>query len=363
MHLSITNGRRTFLDVTDETDLCQYLAQLQAIPFVRNARIDRSGAARQSELILTIDTPTKRGQRFMVELKRTHLTREVADRLLHLRNEGGDERILLVPVVGRDLAERFAHEHVNFVDLAGNCRLDIAGRYMAYVEGRRPASKTSANRAFRAPTYRVLFALLARPELSLATARALADASGKVSPQTAIDARFRLIERGFLVGNKRAPTWAPGGWNAALDLFVSGFGATLRPSLTIGRFRAKQRDVEHLQLELARHLKSATAGRWRWGGGAASQRLTGQFRGDTTVVYVERPPANVSKVLELLPDAAGSISILQTPGPVAFESPRPDTIHPLLAYADLLIDADQRSREAAASIHQRYLRALEAAAA
>ncbi|CAN5852126.1 hypothetical protein BH11MYX4_BH11MYX4_28570 [soil metagenome] len=349
--------------MVDEVELGHYLARLRGIPFVRRVRVARSGAQRQGELTLTLDTPTERGLRFIVELKRTHLTREVADRLLHLRKKGGGELLLLAPVIGRDLAELFAREHVNFVDLAGNCRLDIGGRYMAYVEGRRPESKATADRAFRAPTYRVLFALLARPDLSVATARMLAEASGKVSPQTAIDARLRLVERGILVGSRRAPKWAPGGWKAALDLFVGGFGATLRPSLALGRFRAKERSVEHLEMALTLHLKTEAAGRWGWGGGAASQRLTGHFRGDTTIVYVERAPPNVAKLLGLLPDPAGSVSVLRTPGPAAFQSPRPDTIHPLLAYADLLVDEDQRSREAAAEIHERYLRAIEAAAA
>ena len=351
-----------FLDMVDETELGHYLARLREVPFVRRVRVERSNPPRQGDLVLILDTPTERGLRFVVELKRTHLTREVADRLPHLRKKAGGELLLFAPVVGRDLAELFARSQLNFIDLAGNCRIDIDGRYVAYVEGRRPESKGSANRALRAPTYRVLFALLARPELSLATARVLAQAAGNVSPQTAIDARIRLIERGFLVGSKRAPKWAPDGWRAALDLFVSGFGATLRPSLAIGRFRAKERSVEHLEMELAPHLNRSVAGRWAWGGGAASQRLTGHFRGDTTVVYVERAPSNLAKVLGLLPDPAGSIALLRTPGPAAFQSPRPDTVHPLLAYADLLFEEDQRSREAAAEIHERFLRPIEVAA-
>jgi hypothetical protein len=143
---------------------------------------------------------------------------------------------------------------------------------------------------------------------------------------------------------------------------VSGFGATLRPSLAIGRFRARERDIGQLETELARRLSPKAAGRWRWGGGAASQRLTGHFRGDTTIVYVERAPSNVPTLLGLLPDPAGSVSLVRTPGPLVFESPREDTVHPLLAYADLLLEGDQRSREAAAEIQERHLRALEASA-
>jgi hypothetical protein len=297
---SIRNGRCIFMDMAEDGELGRYLERLREVPFVRRARVEKPNAQRPREVIVKLDTPTEQGVPFVVELKRTHLTREVAERLLHLRKRAGAKLLLFAPVVGRDLAELFARERLDFVDLAGNCLLDIDGRYVAHVEGRRPESKGST-RALRAPTYRVLFALLAKPELSQATARVLAEASGKVSPQTALDARLRLIERGILVGSKSAPRWAPGGYRAALDMFVSGFDATLRPSLAIGRFRARQRSIEHLETELARPLLANAAGLWRWGGGAASQRLTGHFRGDTTIVYVERAPPNVAKSLGLLP--------------------------------------------------------------
>jgi hypothetical protein len=52
------------------------------------------------------------------ELKHTHLTRELAERLLHV---GADVPGLLVlaPVVGRDLGELFAAARINVMDLAG----------------------------------------------------------------------------------------------------------------------------------------------------------------------------------------------------------------------------------------------------
>jgi hypothetical protein len=44
---------------------------------------------------------------------------------------------------------------------------------------------------------------------------------------------------------------------------------------------------------------------------------------------------------------------------LAFGSPEPHTVHPLLAYADLLIDREERATEAAREIHARYLQPLD----
>jgi hypothetical protein len=205
-----------------------------------------------------------------------------------------------------------------------------------------------------------LFALLAKPELVTAPARALADAAGGISPQTAIDARKRLLERGFLVGSSKSPKWAPRGRKGALDLFLSGFANTLAPSLSIGRYRARERDIPKMEKALAKRLNAVTP--WRWGGGAACHRLTGYYRGDTTMVYLEEVPAKLAAELELVIDRHGPITLARQPSPLSFVSPKPDTVHPLLAYADLLIEGEERATEAAGAIYDRYLEAFEIAA-
>ncbi len=343
--------------LTDE--LRPYLDRLRELAFVRDLRLVGADAP-EVDAVLELDTPTRKQVRLHVELKRSHLTNEVAEGLFRLTKKRGAKLIVFAPHVGRDLAERLTRDRINFVDRAGNCHVDIDDRYIAHIEGRRPESKGAMTRGLRAPAYQVMFALLAKPELARATARTLAAAAGNVSPQTAIDARVTLLERGFLVGSRRLPKWAPGGWRATLDLFISGFSATLRPSLVVGRFRAKERTVEHLEMELGPRLNRVA--KWRWGSGAAAHRVTGYFRGDSTLVYVERP-APAAKDIGLLPDSAGSVTLLASPGPLFFKGARPDTVHPLLIYADLLVEGDERSREAAAQIYHRYLAELEAAAA
>lgn len=332
--------------------LAPYLEHLEALPFVSAIRILEASPDMDRETDFLISLTTPEGKRSIpVELKRTHLTRELGERLVQVRKSLPD-LMVFAPLVGRDLAQRFQKTGVNFVDLAGNCHVQIGDRYYAHVEGRRAEQSSISTRALRAPAYQVLFVLLARSDLLGATARAIALAAG-VSPQTVLDTKRRLLELRMLVSPKK-PSWAPRGWRAALDFFVDGFATTLAPSLVLGRFRARERTAAEQDAFFAERLGETTT--WRWGGGAACQRLTGYYRGDSTVIYVEAAPKPAQ--LQLIADDDGRILIARQPCPVAFESPNDTTVHPLLVYADLLAERNDRATEAAGEIFDRYLSKL-----
>jgi hypothetical protein len=329
-----------------------YVEHLERLPFVREVEL-LDGERRQGREVdgyVRLTTPTRKFT-LPFELKRTHLTRELAARMVQLAKE---RRGLLVmaPAIGRDLADLFARDQINFVDLAGNCFVQLDDRYVAQIQGQRAAVRPPAEKVLRAPAYRVLFALVADPELVRATARALAEAAGGVSPQTANDVRAKLIGGGVLLKTRAGVQWAPGRRKEALDIFLVGFPA-LMPNFVIGRYRAKQRTPEALEADLGPRL--AALGEWRWGGGAAAQRLTGLYRGDRTIVYLREPDAAAVRALPLIADPAGEVTLTRAPGPLAFEGPRPDTVHPLLVYADLMTEGHDRAREAAAEIYHRYL--------
>ena len=341
-----------------DDDLTLYLDRLRELPFVRELRVL---PPRHRSVDGEVEVFTAEGQEtFILEHKRTHLSRAVAEHVLHMR-AGAPNLLLFCPHVGRELAQLFGSNHLNFVDLAGNCHVEIGERFFAHVEGRRPESKPQSARALRAPSYRVIFALLAKPDLTGATARELADAAGGVSPQTAIDARARLVERGLLVATAHAPKWAPRGWKTALEMFVEGFLSTLAPQLTIGRYRAAARDPDSVEERLRPHL-DALGLEWRWGGGAASRRLTGgYYRGDQTVLYVAEASRHLPKRLQLRPDRDGPITLQVLPGPLALTSPAAECVNPLLAYVDLIKEANERARDGAAELYRRYLAPVERA--
>jgi hypothetical protein len=348
------NSAGQFVD--EDQLLASCLEHLRDLPFVRRAKIliSKGNGQPSSDGQLSIATATGT-TKLPCEIKRAHLRQESAQLLIHIgKNTPG--LTVLAPTVGRELGDAFEHAGLNFIDAAGNCHIKLGDRYLARIQGRAALPRAQIDRAFRAPAYRVLFVLLARPALIDATSRAIAGEAG-VSPQTANDLRRRLVERGFVLATKKRHMWAPKRFQDARAFWLSGFSASLAPSLMLGRFRAKESDPAELELRLEPQLDALCD--WRYGGGAACMRLTGFYRGSRTVLYIRDPAIDMFKQLKLTPDRSGPIVFMRAPGQIAFESPEPRSVHPLLTYADLSADSDERAREAAGELYDRFLQGHE----
>lgn len=331
----------------------QCLNGLRALPFVREAELS---TADEGSPVVHLTTPSG-AETLPCEIRRTHLQREAAQFLVHLARESPG-LVILAPAVGREVGELFEDEGVNFVDRAGNCHLRLGDEYIGRIQGRTAPKPKGRDRGLRAAAYRALFTLLVRPELIDASARALA-AEADVSPQTANDLRHRLIDRGWVLETRHNRVWAPGRWTEVLSFWLSGFATTLAPSLLIGRFRTKEQVPAELEARVEPILRRCCD--WRYGGGAAAARLTEYYRGEQTVIYVRNAPGDLVAQLGLARDPAGPVVLLRPPGTAAFESPHPQCVHPLLAYADLLMEDHERARDAAQELYERYLSTPESA--
>ncbi len=328
-----------------------YLLSLRGLPFVRRAELVSAGKGRDARgARLRLQAPDRE---FLlpVEFHAGRLGRDSAQLLIH-RSEGN--LMVFTPVVGLELGDLLEQAGINFVDLAGNCHLRLDGRYVARIQGRRghAAKATAGSRGLRAPAYRVLFAFLTNREWIDAPARAVASASG-VSPQTANELRNWLLEKGLLIAARGQRHWAPGRKKEALTLWLSGYSTSLAPNLLIGRFRAREKAPDELERRLESDLDPICE--WRYGGGAAAMQLTGFYRGDLTTVYVRQAPPSLARRLHLIADAQGPLILANSAGDASFVSPDPRCVHPLLAYADLLAEGNDRANEAAAEVYERCL--------
>jgi hypothetical protein len=197
----------------------------------------------------------------------------------------------------------------------------------------------------------VLFALLADPSRIAVTVRALAEIAG-VSRQPAVSLRERLVELGYAAKGPRGFVWTPDGVRRAMDMWLAGYVTAVRPKLRVGTYRTEDADPSALEARVAPILDRTCT--WRWGGGAAAHRLTKYYRGDRTVVHVANPPPNLVKHLRAVPDPAGPLIVLRSPGPAGLRGKTPDTAHPLLVYTELLADGSERARDAAKQLADRY---------
>jgi len=329
-----------------------YLDHLRALPFVRGVRVLREAPQGDGAADYELALKTLGGEeRFLVAVKTSNVTKEVIERWAS--NVGRDpNRLLFAPSISQQHGDRLEERGLGFVDRAGNCYLNVSGRHVARIQGKRAEPRASAEKAMRAPAYRALFALLAEPGLAAESVRALAEAAG-VSRQAALDIRPRLSALGFLYASKRRFGWVQRTVPKAIDLFITGYVTTLRPQLQLGRYRTPASNPDELESSVTAALKATDGG--RWGGGAAAMRLTRYYRGASTILHLQNAPADLLKRIKAVPDRNGPLELVRFPGPVALRGETQDTVHPLLVYAELMRENDERAREAAQDILERGL--------
>jgi hypothetical protein len=335
------------------TELQPYLTHLRGLPFVRGIRVEK---AKQRADLYGVDAlvhlRTLIGERELrAEIKRTHLTRPLADAFLaRVRPFAKVRWILLAPYVGTEIARYLRENNMNYLDAAGNCCLAIDQNYLVLVEGRRPMRKAPTERGVRGPGHQVLFAILARPDLLNAPVRTLAQAAG-IGKTAAADMLVRLESEG-LVGTDREGRrlLQP---KIALDRWLAGYNALVRPKLLVGRFRTNDPRVGALEERIEHELGDTV--QWAWGGGAAAMRLTGYYRGTDTLVHIAHVVRDFGKRLKAIPAEGGPLIVLRVPGRVAFEGIKPRTVHPLLVYTELLFAGTERDRAAAEEIAHQFL--------
>ncbi len=294
-----------------------------------------------------------------VELKRLpRLNRMTVEALLHRGTTPGARLpTLFAPHVTPQMGAALAAAGWNFVDKAGNVRLELEPGLLFHVMGRRPPQVPARGRGFGAPGYRALFAILVQPELARLPVREAAIQAG-IGKTTFAYTLERMIEEGDLrrTGHGLQVADHP----ALIDRWVTGYHDILRPRLLQGIYQT-QWHVEELEARLTKALgeHEARGARWAWGGGAAAFRITRHYRGEFTVVHVDPPNHELARELQALPAARGNLAVLGIPGPLAFVGAKPGTVHPLLAYAELANADDDRAREAALDLRRQFLAAKE----
>jgi hypothetical protein len=138
-----------------------------------------------------------------------------------------------------------------------------------------------------------------------------------------------------------------------LDRWLSAYADIVRPSWSCGQYRTQIKNPALLEREIEQLLAGHV---WSFGGGAAAWRMTKLYRGPDTVLHVETLPADLLQQLRALPSSEGSLTILRTPGTVAYEGDGSRLAHPLLVYTEMSSSPDPRLNEAANEIRDRFLR-------
>lgn len=294
--------------------------------------------------------------RYMAEIKRV-------DRFAILGNirnqyrQHGDQLLLVAPRVTTEIAEKCRELDLQFIDTAGNAYLRGPGLYVL-VKGQRLGEgedfwlvEQEGKRAGTATNLRVFFALLCKPELLNAPYRDINQTAG-VALGAVGWVFFGLNARGYITGGKGKGDRALLERQKLVQEWITNYPIKLRPKLNPRRFRAPATDWWK-EVDITKYGA-------QWGAEVAAEKLTASLRPHALTIYLhkEQGQRNLTRMVaehKLRADLQGDIEILDAFWDFKDEKPMPETVQPLLAYADLIATLDPRNLEAAKIIHERYI--------
>ncbi len=302
---------------------------------------------------------TANGQRYeyMAEIKRVDRFALLAE----FKCQAGlyaDQLLLVSPKISIEIAEKCRELDLQFIDAAGNaylCQKDL----FIFVNGQRPnevkdfqLENHDVKRAGNASNLRMAFVLLCKPELLNAPYRNIKDVAG-IALGAVGWVFFDLDERGFTLGAKRKGGRILVERQKLVQEWVTNYPIKLRPKLNPRKFRAPTNDWWKT-VGITRYMA-------QWGGEIAAEKLTGHLRANTQTIYfhTNEETKDITKFVvdnKLRADPRGDIEIINAFWNFDDAEPLPETVPPLLVYADLIATLEPRNLETAKLIYDQYIK-------
>jgi hypothetical protein len=279
-------------------------------------------------------------------LYEVELKHKISPASAHINQPSPARRTLLVaPHVSDRVGEALRQQDVHYVDSVGNMFLRADGLLLD-VRGRRgptspsPGAPGQPLRAFKPSGLKVVFALLADPDLVAAPYREMARASG-VSLGTIHWVLNELEVAGYATTAPRRLYRT----RALLDRWVEAYAFDLWPRLILARFDATD-PAWWTSADDA--LRAADA---QWGGETAAHRLNPRLRPKRAVIYAREVPKGLAAEYRFRKsEGEGGVEVRQRfwhlPADPSLTVPTP------LIYADLAAPGDPRLSEAATDLRE-----------
>lgn len=290
----------------------------------------------------------------------------------------GEPTLLVAEHLTAARADKLRAAGQAFIDLAGNAYLEAEG-LLVYVTGQQPLATPDrpAARAFARSTMdaklaatgftyttaniKLTFAALCQPELMRVPLRELAQAAGVALGTVANWLRaLEAHQMAYEIQGRRVLQLNRG----LLDEWALAYARRLRPKTLAGLYQA---DLQRWQ---AWPLDSPAPGAapLRWGGEPGGALLTDYLRPGVLTLYGERLPPRLI-VEQRLRRIERPVAPLQESGTLEHRKPfwgpaldaalpRPDVVHPILVYADLMATGEGRCRETARLLYETQLARL-----
>lgn len=277
--------------------------------------------------------------------------------LQHAAAATGLAPLLVTEYLTPPMAEKLRGQKQQFADTAGNAYLEGPG-LLVYVTGCKLQGNNVAPNAGKAYTLtglKVMFALLGNPELANAPHRAIAAAAGvALGAIPAVLADLQQTGHLLVLPKHRCLNAT----KRLLDEWALTYARRLRAKTLQATYLAKDFDAWQQWPLDAQAL---------WGGEPAANLLVDYLVPGVLTIYADRLPPKllVEQRMTIVRGAQAGDRVLEWRKPFWGNMPattRPDTVHPVLVYADLLATGDARCIETAQLVYDEHLARLLPAA-
>ncbi|HAA33344.1 MAG TPA: hypothetical protein DCE56_43510 [Cyanobacteria bacterium UBA8553] len=253
--------------------------------------------------------------------------------------------------------DQFLEKNIEFLDTNGTIYLNNPTFYILVRNSTRQTQKASSSNNLTTSTLKLAFTLLQDPQrLIKSDQNRLAELTG-IDTKTVSRGLESLHNLGYL---QRLPTgdYLISDYNKLLERWELGYVENLRPSLLIETYRPLKRQIfSEISDEM---IKFAASNNLLIGGELGAAILTQYLRPIGTVLHIpeEQNYRKLMVNLRLVPDPQGNISFFhqfgkrnrwwlhQEPDPIA---------DPLLLYAELMMIPDDRLKETAQRLYEKYI--------
>lgn len=323
--------------------------------FEKREQLPRLSTGWQPDAVIRISREKKKAFSFYTEIKERLTTSALGDLVAKLQGIRG-RALLVASYINPVQADKLRTFNIPFFDAVGNAFFNEPGLFV-FVSGKRPVEHPAARplRAFRSTGLKVIFALLAAPQLETKTHREIATDSG-VSLGAVNWLMQDLTRLGYLRERKTGERKLVNKEDL-LRRFVAAYPEQLRPKLLVGRFSATRQDAGWWKRADVTPLGAC------WGGEVGAALLTKYLKPQTATIYAEGNTARLQARLGLRRDPAGTVEILRKFWKLPDVAPMEQVAPALLIYADLVLSMDDRNIETAGLVYEHYIARLVGEAA
>lgn len=249
------------------------------------------------------------------------------------------EKILIAQYIPGPVKDELKKNHINYLEAAGNCFIELNNLFL-FVNDRKtaPARKTSEGKLWNKTGLKYVYAVLKEPKiLDLPLREQAAKAGIALGNLTGLREE---LNKYLNLGNNAI---AEQKWEQLLIYWGLQYNHRLKPTLEMGTFR-------FLKPEMREDWRNLTVSRktW-WGGENAGAILTNYLRPLEFTAYT-RNKTQVIVDWKLVPDQNGDVHLYEPFWPIEEDNTNKTHVNPIIAWAELNFELDQRLRETAERI-------------